>query len=370
LITLAAVDLRSQLDDLRQSFAPFCGQGAGAFYPVRLRPCLGFALVPRRRCVVGQGMGRRDALARKRERMAALLGGFCGGAAGLVDGGYSDAKPQGKSVPKGMGGLTRHGAGEIEQFCRLVRQDRGLYAIWTVTLPPQAAAALDSLPRGFSQFQAVIRRRFSEALARACRRERGRSPCLPHWCFVVEPQKSGRPHMHFVFRSRSRMGRPWLLNIPTLDRLIQNAINVVTGSVLDCVAAGNIQALRKDPGRYLSKYLSKGVGRTAAECVIACGWTANLVPSQWWGLSTSARAFLFRYTFEVPSCFVGWLSLAWPGLRGAGLLDAMIWRARGEGAPSVVCGAWRDMNRCWETFLYLADLHRDAIGSSATFGLT
>jgi hypothetical protein len=293
-----------------------------------------------------------------------------GAAAGLVDGGHSDASSRKNSISKGMGGLTRHGAGEIEQFCRLVRQDRGLYAIWTVTLPPAAAAALDTLPRGFARFQAVIRRRFSEALARACRRERGRSPCLPHWCFVVEPQKSGRPHMHFVFRSRSRMGRPWLLNIPALDKLIQNAINVVTGITLDCPAAGNIQSLRKDPGRYLSKYLSKGVGKTAAECVLACGWTVNLVPSQWWGLSTCARAFLGRYTFEIPDGLVGWLSLSWPGLRGAGLLDGMVWRAPGDGAPAVVCGGWRDVARCRQVMEYLADLDRDAIGSVATFGIT
>ena len=365
-----AVDLRSQLDCLRQSFVPFYGRGVGAYYPVRIRPCLGFALVPRRRRETCAGEGKRDAAARKRERAAFLAAFLGGGAAGLVDGDYSDAASHKITLPKGMGGLTRHGAKEIEQFCRVVRQDRGLYGIWTVTLPPQAAAALDRVDRGFSRFQAVIRRRFSEALARACRRERGRTPCLPHWCFVVEPQKSGRPHLHFVFRSRSRMGRCWLLSTGSLDRLIQNAINVVTGSTVDCVAAGNVQALRKDPGRYLSNYLKKGVGKTAAETVLLCGWSSNLVPSQWWGLSTTARALLNQYSFEVPDCFVGWLSSMWPGLRSAGVLDGMIWHAPGKGAPSVVCGGWRTPGACLRTFQFFADLQRDAIGSAATFGRT
>ena len=365
-----AVDLRSQLDSLRQSFVPFYRGEPVAYYPVRVRPCLGFALVPRRRRETCAGEGKRDAAAKKREREAFLAAFLGGGAAGLVDGGYSDAGPQKNSLPKGMGGLTRHGAKEVEQFCRVVRQDRGLYAIWTVTLPPQAAAALDRVDRGFSRFQAVIRRRFSEALARACGRERSRTPCLPHWCFVVEPQKSGRPHMHFVFRSRSRMGRCWLLNTGTLDRLIQNAINVVTGATVDCGAAGNVQSLRKDPGRYLSKYLTKTVGRSAADCVLSHGWSLNLVPSQWWGLSTTARALLDRYTFEVPGYFVGCLSLMWPGLRSAGLLDAMIWDAPGEGAPSIVCGGWRSFEACWQTFQFFADLQMDAIGSAATFGVT
>jgi hypothetical protein len=363
-------DLRSQLDHLRQSFVPFYGQGAGAFYPVRLRPCLGFALVPRRRSETSLGEGRRDAVARKKERIAAALGSLGGGAAGLVDGAYSDASGLAPSLPKGMGGLTRHGAGEVEQFCRLVRQDKGLYAMWTVTLPPSAAEALDTVDRGFARFQSVIRRRFSEALARACRRERGKVPCLPHWCFVVEPQKSGRPHIHFVFRCRSRMGRPWLLSTQALDRLIQGAISVAAGIFVPVPAAGNVAAIRADPGRYLSSYLKKGVGGTAAETVLLGGWSVNLVPSQWWGLSVSARHFLARYSFEIPGGLVGWLSLMWPGLRGAGLIDGMIWQAPGRGAPSVVCGGWRDADRCRRVVEYLADLERDAIGSASTFGFT
>jgi len=363
-------DLRSQLDDLRQSFVPFYGREIGAYYSVRLRPCLGFALVPRRVSEASLSEGRRDAAARKKERIAAALSGLGGGAAGLVDGDYSDAGARAPSLPKGMGGLTRHGAGEVEQFCRLVRQDRGLYAMWTVTLPPVAAEALNGADRGFARFQSVIRRRFSEALARACLRERGKTPCPPHWCFVVEPQKSGRPHLHFVFRCRSRMGRPWLLNTGSLDRLIQNAISVVVGMAVPVPAAGNVSAIRTDPGRYLSSYLKKGVGGTAAETVLLGGWSVNLVPSQWWGLSVSARHFLARYSFNIPRVFVHWLSLMWPGLRDAGLLDGMIWHAPGVGAPSVVCGGWRDVARCRQVMEYLADLQRDAVGSAATFGFT
>jgi hypothetical protein len=176
--------------------------------------------------------------------------------------------------------------------------------------------------------------------------------------------------MHFVFRSRSRMGRPWLLSTRVLDRLIQNAIAVVVGLSVPVLAAGNVQSLRKDPGRYLSNYLKKGVGRTAADTVLLGGWSVNLVPSQWWGLSSSARSFLSRYSFEIPGGFVGWLSLTWPGLRGAGLLDGMIWRAPGDGAPAVVCGGWRDAARCRQVMDYLAGLERDAIGSAAIFGIT
>jgi hypothetical protein len=87
-------------------------------------------------------------------------------------------------------------------------------------------------------------------------------------------------------------------------------------------------------------------------------------------LSTSARAFLGRYTFVIPDCFVGWLSLSWPGLRSAGVLDAVIWQAPGPGAPAVVVGGWSEPGRVRETMVYLSDLVRDAIGSAATFGIT
>jgi hypothetical protein len=327
-------------------------------------------MVPRRAREKRSVDSARGPEARKRERLAWALGGGALAAAGLVDAGQSDAASREGLKRRGMAGLTRHGARQIEEFCRVVRQDRGLYAMWTVTLPRRVAKGLDSIERGFDKFAAVIRRRFSEMLARACARERGRRPCLPDWAFVIEPQAAGVPHFHFVFRCRSRMGRPWLLSTARLDGLIQNAARVVTGLDVDVPAAGNVQALRKDPGRYLSKYLRKGVGASAARTVLAMGWTANLVPSQWWGISVTARALLLRYTFEVPGCLVDWLSSQWPGLAAAGMLRAGVWRAPGEGAPSVVCGSWRNPEDCLATILYLVDLQVDAVGSPCSFGIT
>lgn len=365
-----AVDLRSRLDHLRQSFVPLMGLGRSAFYPVKLRPCLGFTLTPRRKERPEPGSGRRDAAARKRERLASFLAAG-GGAAGLVDGGYSDAPPQKTSKnPKGSMGLTRYGGRQVEEFCRLVRQDRGMYAIWTVTLPVPAAEALNSVDRGFAKFQDVIRRRFAEALGRACRRERGKVPTMPNWCYVVEPQTSGRPHLHFVFRSRSRMGRPWMLGTGVLDGLIQNAVRTVTGLCIEVPAAGNVQALRKDPGRYLSKYLRKGVGVNGAAAILGNGWSSNLVPSQWWGLSSTARAFLFRYTFDLPACLAAGLSLSWRDLAATKMLRGGIYQPPDPRAPGVITGSWASVERLEETIEWLVWLVEDAVGLACTFGIT
>ena len=367
---MAKSDLRSQLRCLRESFVPFYGNGADVFYPVMVRPTLGFAMVPRRRREREPGDGARDAAARQREQIARALSGGQGPPAGLVEGGDSDATPQKIPRAKGLGGLTCRGARMIEQFCRITRQDRGLYAMWTVTLPPEVAASLDTTPDGFARFAAIIRRRFSEALSRACARERGRTPCRPDWAFVVEPQSSGVPHLHFVFRCRSRMGRPWLLSTGGLDRLIDNAFAGATGQRHRTLAAGNVQALRKDAGRYLSKYLAKGLKNNAARVVVQLGWSLNLVPHHWWGCSTSARALVYEFTFEIPGMFVGWLSREWPGMAGAGVLRAKVWTPPVAGAPSCVVGSWPSPEALRWTMERLAELAESAVDSGRSFGYT
>lgn len=367
---MAKSDLRSQLRCLRESFVPFYGNGADTYYPVMVRPTLGFAMVPRRRRERCAGDGKRDEAARRREAIARVLSGGQGPPAGLVDGLRSDAPCPDQRRRLGMGGLTAGGARMVEQFCRVTRQDRGLYAMWTVTLPPEVAMALNTTPDGFTRFADVIRRRFAEALGRACARERGRTACLPHWCFVVEPQQSGIPHIHFVFRCRSRMGRPWLLSTGGLDRLIANAVAVVTGAPCRVMAAGNVQALRKDAGRYLSKYLAKGLKNNAARLLLQLGWSENLIPSQWWGISTTARALVAEFTFPVPGVFVGWLSREWPALAGAGVLRARVWAPPAEGAPSCVVGSWPSPEALRWTMDRLAELAESAVNSGRTFGRT
>lgn len=363
-------DLRSVLASARQAFLPYYGRGSDVFYPVMVKPTLAFCLAPRRQRERETGSGLRDEAARKRERLAWSLAGGGSSPAGLVEGLRSESGSMGPRPPLGLGGLTRNGADRIEQFCRIVRQDRGMYAMWTVTLPHAAAVALDGIERGFQAFVDRLRRAFSQALARACARERGRRPCRPDWCFVIEPQKSGRPHLHVVFRCRSRMGRPWLLNTGSLDLLIGQALFHVTGLRFGVEAAGNVQALRKDPGRYLSKYLAKSREKNSACAVLEAGWTVNLIPCQWWGISSTARALVDEYTFPLPAALVGWLSASWPGLNGSGVLKARIWRPPSDGAPQVVVGSWPCPQAFEWTMSHLAQQFADAIGSPLSYGHT
>lgn len=367
-----AGSFRDRLDSLRQALAPFAGLGACAFHPVMVRPALGFALVPRpieRPELESEEVAEWCRLAREAARIAA---GSEATGPGLVDGAKSESEGSQPQARKGLRGLSAAGKKTVEDLCALVRQDRGMYGLWTVTLAPEVAAQLDRIPDGVQAFGDVLRRAFAQALRRACAAEQERTgiPCPDHWWFVIEPQKSGRAHWHFVFRCKSRRGRPWLLGKGRLDRLIRNAYRTATGLMIPVRSAGNVQALRTDPGRYLSKYLAKGGQQNGADYITGHGWSLNMVPHQWWGCSRSALAMLRRYVFELPSYVVGWLSRQWEPLAAMGLLQARIWQPEDERAPSMVVGRWNGIRGLETVLQHLFDLAERAYPSGRTFGYT
>jgi hypothetical protein len=369
---MGARNFRERLDSLREAFYPFHGLGVDAFYPVMVRPALGFAMVPKPRERPDPEPAVEIAEALLRGDLLPKMADPEGAAPGLVDGEKFDSTPDQGQARRGLHGMSARGAATVEDLCALVRQDGPVYGMWTVTLPHEVAEELDRIPDGWRLFQDVIRRTFAQALKRACAREAKacRSPVPDHWWYVVEPQQSGRPHLHFVFRCKARRGRRWLLGKGQLDRLIRGAFRSVCGTAYPANAAGNVQALRKDPGSYLSKYLRKEAIRNAAEAILRGGWSGNLIPHQWWGCSRSALAFLRDYRFPLPSYVVGWLSKQWPLLNAMGLLKAGIWQPPGDGAPSVVTGRWFGIDGLEQMIRHLFDLAERAYPSGRTFGYT
>jgi hypothetical protein len=367
-----ALSFRRRLASLRAACVPFYGLGSDAYHPVTVRPSLGFALVPKPRAKAEPCDSEELAYRLEQQRRARIADGPQAPAAGLVDGANLDAWTPETRARQGLQGLSAAGAAAVEDLCSLVREDRGLYGIWTVTLPVEVAEQLDSVDLGGHRFGDTIRRRFGEELRRACQRESRavRFPVPDHWWFVVEPQKSGRPHWHFVFRCKARRGRRWLLGKGRLDRIIAAAFRTVAGLPLPAKAAGNVQALRRDPGSYLSKYLRKGQGRTGAAAVLGNGWSLNLVPLRWWGCSRSALAFLREHRFPLPSRAVGWLSRQWPSLAAIGALDARLWEPPSEGAPTIVCGRWKGIEGLELVLAHLFGLAERAYDSGRTFGIT
>lgn len=344
-------DLNAALTSWKRTVQGFYGNPSPAFHPVRVRPCLRWALVPKPRPRV-----RPDppAEVEEMERLAETLdrrlsAGLAG--AGLVEGGKSDAIARNPLLRHGRAGLPAAGGLAVEDFCALTRKEKSRFAMWTVTIGHDEGLALEAIEDGWAQLQDVIRRRFGEAHRRACRREAARLgvPCPSHWCFVVEVQGNGRPHLHVVFRSKGCSGRRWLLSKGRLDQLIRQALFTVTGRRFRCKSAGNVQTLRRDPGSYLGGYLKKGRQRPGTEAILGAGYSMNMVPRQWWGRSKEALAWTLEHTFEVPGRWCSWLSVHWPQLQHLGMVAAAVVDLPGEGAPSVVCGRFRGvggLERC------------------------
>lgn len=329
----------------------FYGNPSPAFHPVRVRPCLRWALVPKPRPRVRpEPPAEVEEIERLGETLDRRLSAGLAGA-GLVEGGKSDAIGRNPLRRHGGAGLPAAGGLAVEDFCSLTKRERSRFCMWTVTIGEDEGSELENVADGWAQLQDVIRRRFGEAHRRACAMESKRLGIeVPsHWAFVVEVQGNGRPHLHFVFRSKGCSGRRWLLSKGRLDQLIRQALFTVTGRRFRCQAAGNVQTLRSNPGAYLGGYLKKGRQRPGTEAILAAGYSFNMVPKQWWGRSREALAWTRTHTFEIPGRWSSWLSVHWPQLQQLGMVAAALVELPGDGAPSVVCGRFRGvagLERC------------------------
>lgn len=336
--------LASVIRDAERSLMPCLRGEVSLFHPVKVRPSLGFALVPapRERVPVGES-GAVGAYRRNRSMWLLGLRPKADGWA-RPEGSESDASQKVRPSRRCLG-LTRQGAGAVEDLCSLLDESPHLCAFWTVTLPPEAVAAALAGRGSWALFQDRIRRRFGEALKRALSdpgtsRSRARQmPC--QWGFVVERQRSGVPHLHFVYRARMHRGAAWVLRTGRLDSLIRNSLRAVFGVDCDVRAAGNVQAIKRGCGRYLSKYLRKtaknGGGHHQSDALPA----GPLDPVRWWGLSSGARATIRALTFALPAQIAGALARCLPEMERRGFLSWRRVHLSGAGAPSVVIGRWR-----------------------------
>ena len=241
--------------------------------------------------------------------------------------------------------------------------------MWTVTLPPTGFDQLLASDGGWPAFQDTIRRRFSELLARRTKAECSRHPsgwrtveggyAIAHgpealWLFAVEPHKSGLPHLHFLFRSRIRANRAWLIKRSELDALIMAALRAVTGREVDVSRAGRVEAVNHRAGVYIAKYLSKGKGSGARHYMEKAGTPSSLIPVRYWGMSRPFKETIEANTSTIPSSFVSVLSACWEGMEEAGWLHGRIWYPDSPGAPGILClrfkgpDGFKDaMEACW-----------------------
>jgi hypothetical protein len=195
--------------------------------------------------------------------------------------------------------LSKNGARQIQRATALLQDDLGRLSFWTVTLPDETIRAMVTADL-WPQFQTRVR----DLLVRALKR-RG-MPARVVGVVELHPARSMReraplPHLHVVFQGSRQKWRGWVLEPADLDRIIRDAVRYVGMPAPDVRSAGNVQPVKKNPGAYLAKYMSKNSQASWLQQV-----PGNL-PRVWWFWSAELRAEVLALILPVCWSFVSWL---------------------------------------------------------------
>nr|WP_192964613.1 hypothetical protein [Synechococcus sp.] len=226
---------------------------------------------------------------------------------------------QGKKIhrPYGSNGLTPYSRRAIKSISALYGKrwgrDLGFYTL-TCPFPDRER---------FEQFNALmpeIQRRFFQEMGRIYAR-RGHAF---RYLAVLEFQERGALHLHFLAPARGRKrkqgggygAKDWIISAEEIRILWSRIICSLFGiSYQRFPASIDAQQCRKDPGSYMSKYLSKGSG----------GGATISPPARWWSTDKqSLKAFkisikrlppeISAQIWQHPENFCSWF--VWVEVRG------------------------------------------------------
>lgn len=312
-------------EDLAQGPSELCRENAarrlvqlGAIPPVALRPT--------------EPIGRAIAEAIRRplgaSGFAALLREF---GSRLSPDLVSRAKSHVAPSAHGFRGLTASGRRCIRDACALLAEMPGQVGFGTITLPDADAETCtrDQLAR----FQSAWMQYAREGLRRVG------LPPLVVMVAELHPKRrllSGAPvlHWHYAYVGRADPQEAWRLGKADWHRFIRWAWSAAFGHPRPHTFGCKVEAARKDPGRYLSKYLSK----TRSDCERFRG-TENerCIPKQWWAWTGELRTLTLATRCRPPAAFLRWCVRWRNELQCLGeCLTGPV--QLGEGGP--VVGAW------------------------------
>lgn len=222
-------------------------------------------------------------------------------------------------TPHGFRGLTVAGRRAVRDGAALMAADPGTVVFLTVTLPPAEAEGCtrDQLATFQSRLLFFIRR----ALVAA-----GLEP-LAVLVAEVHPHRrtlAGGPviHWHAAIRGRTAPGADWALPLARWRRVVSQAHRAAFGHHRRDWRGCRVEAARRDPGRYLSKYLSKGSSDTRR--FQGTQWE-RCIPRQWWAWTGELRGLVNGARWRPPTGFLRhccrWAEdLAAAGLAESGLI--------------------------------------------------
>lgn len=203
--------------------------------------------------------------------------------------GSSEAVNSQKTVrtPRGTKGLTDHGKRLIRSGSAVIKTlfTRKKLAFWTLTVPWKDLNALRIIAKKASQILRLL-----QAKIRYHLEARGYGNFM---LGVWEFQKRGALHLHIILPAKAKNGE-WLLDIDKgePEKLWADTLRTICpelGEPATWAASSSIEVLRKDPGYYLSKYLSKG-----SECVQDIP-----PPSAWYFCSEKLRSLIAERTIRL-----------------------------------------------------------------------
>jgi hypothetical protein len=172
--------------------------------------------------------------------------------------------------------------------------------MWTITLPGDAFDALAAVD-GWPVFQDSVRR----LLRRCLRLAKLRGELVG--VVELQPQRTRAerrpcPHLHIAYVGKRPGRRVWALHTSMLDGIIRRSLAAAGVHGIDLRAAGQVEPIRCSVAGYLSKYMAKG--GPLEECIER---QLELVPRQWWLVSSEGRQLAESFRFAVPIRFVLWM---------------------------------------------------------------
>lgn len=179
---------------------------------------------------------------------------------------------------RGLKGLTRKNAVLVRSAVDVMNHVYGKrrLVMLTCTIPTLSSrAAHEALNRQWAE----IVRKFIQELQRELVRD-----CLPESITAVTEIQDERltrrkllcPHLHIIFCNRHPHGK-WVLSTEKVSEIWNRIIANHTNAVVNNKASTNIEAIRKNPKHYLTKYMSKG---TSIKKAIEYGLEDQL-PTTW-----------------------------------------------------------------------------------------
>lgn len=190
----------------------------------------------------------------------------------------------------GLKGITNYGRSMVREGCYLLEHKYGKDNLAFVTLTvPYSGEDLKVIARNWGK----VKHRYFEELARFYQR---RNTELEYVAVTEIQEKRYKrlgevaPHLHYCCNSKN--GKTYVMTPMELRGLFQRVCERFVTSDVPFTASENIQKVKKNAGRYLSKYFSKGGGcikKIAAE-------EPELLPSQYWAVSKTILKSVARET--------------------------------------------------------------------------